>query len=80
MKFSSKNTCSISDANQNFARIAQMADKQGAVVIMKHNTPHYVLLPFKKIETAGLLPGEDLFALSDRLMQENQKVYEALAQ
>ncbi|MDR2477730.1 MAG: type II toxin-antitoxin system Phd/YefM family antitoxin [Treponema sp.] len=79
MKFSSKNICSILDANQNFSRIAQMADQQGAVIIMKHNTPQYVLLPFKKIEKAGLIPDEDLFAISDRLMEENQKVYEALA-
>jgi hypothetical protein len=36
-------------------------------------------MPFKKVEQAESLPDEDLFAISDRLMKENQKVYEALA-
>jgi antitoxin Phd len=79
MKFSSKNICSISEANQNFSRIVRIVDKQGSVVILKNNAPRYVLMPFEKVEQAELLPDEDLFAISDRLMKENQKVYEALA-
>ncbi|GHU50413.1 hypothetical protein FACS1894200_09890 [Spirochaetia bacterium] len=55
MDFSSKNICSISEANQDFSRAARMA------------------------EEAEFIPDEDLLIVSDQLMRENQKVYEALA-
>ena len=42
---------SISEANQNFSRVARMADEQGTVVIMKNNAPRYLLIEFSQAET-----------------------------
>ena len=41
---------SITEANQNFSRVARMADRAGAVVILKNNAPRYVLREFSKLE------------------------------
>ena len=35
---------SITEANQNFSKIAHMVDASGSVVIMKNNAPKYVLI------------------------------------
>ena len=37
---------SISEANQNFTRVARMVDENGSVVIMKNNAPRYLLIEF----------------------------------
>lgn len=44
MNINTGNLVSITEANQNFSRVARMADENGAVVILKNNTPRYCLL------------------------------------
>ena len=39
MQVNIKNLVSITDANQNFSKVARMADENGAAVILKNNTP-----------------------------------------
>jgi antitoxin Phd len=46
MKVSLENIVSISEANQNFSRIARMVDKCGSSVILKNNTPRYVIVEY----------------------------------
>lgn len=41
---------SISEANQNFSRIAKMVDQYGQVIIMKNNVPKYVLTKFEQAD------------------------------
>ena len=40
----------ITEANQNFSRIARMVDEYGQVVIMKNNAPKYVLTEFSQVD------------------------------
>jgi antitoxin Phd len=70
---------SISEANQNFSRVARMADEQGTVVIMKNNAPRYLLIEFSQAETMQAAADEDVLALSSRLIQKNREAYEVLA-
>jgi antitoxin Phd len=70
---------SISEANQNFSRVARMADEQGTVVIMKNNAPRYLLIEFSQAETLQAAADEDVLALSSRLIQKNREAYEVLA-
>ena len=43
MKIDIKNIVSITEANQNFSRVARMADERGSILIMKNNAPRYLL-------------------------------------
>ena len=70
---------SISEANQNFSRVARMADEKGAVVIMKNNAPRYLLIEFSQAEAMQATADEDVLALSSRLIQKNREAYEVLA-
>ena len=46
MKIDTNNIFSISEANQNFSKIAKAVDKNGSVVILKNNKPKYIIQPF----------------------------------
>jgi antitoxin Phd len=40
---------SISEANQNFSKIAKLVDEDKSVVILKNNKPKYILLDFEEL-------------------------------
>ncbi len=70
---------SISEANQNFSRIARMVDEKGSVIIMKNNAPRYLLVEFSQAETMQAASDEDVLAVSARLINRNRQAYEELA-
>ena len=79
MLVNSKAMVSISEANQNFSRVARLADEQGTVVIMKNNVPRYLLIEFSQAEAMQAASDEEALAVSARLMQRNHDAYEVLA-
>lgn len=69
---------SMTEANQNFSKVARLVDEKGSAVIMKNNMPKYLVMDFNKAE-AGIVSSEiDLFELSNRLLQYNTKILEVL--
>jgi antitoxin Phd len=79
MKVNTKNLVSITEANQNFSRVARMVDENGSVVILKNNTPRYLIIEFDKAEKEQLADNEDLMEISKRLIAKNREAYEELA-
>lgn len=80
MNVNTNNLVSITEANQNFSRVARMVDENGAVVIFKNNTPRYLLIEFSNAEEEQLASDEDVLAVSKRLIAKNRKAYEVLAE
>lgn len=70
---------SITEANQNFSRVARTADRAGAVVILKNNAPRYVLLEFSKLEQKLPADSEELSEISRRIMDANSEAYTELS-
>lgn len=79
MLINTENLVSITEANQNFSRVARMVDENGAAVILKNNTPRYVLIEFSQIESEQATADEDILAISKRLMAKNRGAYKKLA-
>lgn len=79
MTVNTKNLVSITEANQNFSRIARLVDENGAVVILKNNVPRYVLVEFSQAEQEQLADDEDVLTVSKRLIAKNRAAYEELA-
>ena len=79
MVVNTKNLVSITEANQNFSRVARLVDENGAAVILKNNVPRYVLLEFRQAEQEQLAEDEDILAVSKRLIAKNRRAYEELA-
>ena len=73
MVINTDNLVSITEANQNFSRVARMVDENGAAVILKNNVPRYVLMEFSQVED------EDILEISKRLISKNKQAYEVLA-
>lgn len=79
MTIDTNNLVSITEANQNFSRVARMVDENGAVVILKNNTPRYLLIELEKAEQEQLAKDSDLSAVSMRMIEKNRIAYEVLA-
>jgi len=79
MNINTDNLVSISEANQNFSRVARIVDEKGSVVILKNNTPRYLLVEFSQAEDLQTMPDEDVLSISRRLMEKNKEAYEVLA-
>ena len=78
MVINTDNLVSITEANQNFSRVARLVDENGAAVILKNNTPRYVLIEFSQLEREQQASDEDVLAISRRLMAKNKEAYEVL--
>ena len=74
-----KNLVSISEANQNFSKVARMVDENGAAVILKNNTPRYVLIDYGKLQDNMEADDEMLEDVATRLLEKHKKAFEELA-
>lgn len=45
-----KNLISITEANQNFSRVARLVDEHGSAVILKNNVPRYLITDLQRAE------------------------------
>ncbi|MCI5556658.1 type II toxin-antitoxin system Phd/YefM family antitoxin [bacterium] len=79
MMINTDNLVSITEANQNFSRVARMVDENGAAVILKNNVPRYILMEFSQLEKEQQAKDEDILEISKRLMSKNKQAYEVLA-
>ena len=80
MKVSTSTLVSISEANQNFSKVARLVDEKGSAVILKNNVPRYLVIEFSQAEKMQEAEDEDVLAISSRLMAQNKEAYEVLAQ
>ena len=79
MNINTKNLVSITDANQNFSKVARLVDENGSVIILKNNVPWYLIMEFSAAEQEQLAADEDVMAISKRLIEKNRQAYEVLA-
>lgn len=79
MMIDTDNLVSITEANQNFSKVARLVDERGSAVILKNNVPRYLVLEFSQVEQLQTCSDEDLMSISARLIAKNQEAYEVLA-
>ena len=79
MNINTKNIVSITEANQNFSKVARLVDENGAAVILKNNVPRYLIVEFSQAEQMQAAEDEDIMQISARLIQQNRAAYEELA-
>ncbi len=70
---------SITEANQNFSKVARLVDEHGTAVILKNNIPRYLVIDFSKAEDDTIASDEDILNISKRLIEQNREAYEVLA-
>lgn len=79
MKINTNSLVSITEANQNFSKVARLVDEKGSAVILKNNNPKYIVLDYSQFDSLKLADDEDISIISKRLMEKNKKAYEELA-
>jgi len=79
MQVNTNTLVSITEANQNFSKVARLVDENGMVVILKNNVPRYLVIEFSQAETEQTMPDEDIMSISKRLIAKNMTAYKELA-
>lgn len=79
MLVDTRNIISMTEANQNFSKVARMVDQAGSAIIIKNNKPRYLIINFEETEEMQMASNEDLKIISERLIKKNRKAYEELA-
>lgn len=67
MTIDTKTLISISEANQNFSKVARLVDEYGSAVILKNNIPRYLVIDFSKAEQETTASDGDVLSISKRL-------------
>jgi len=70
---------SITEANQNFSKVARLVDEHGTAIILKNNVPRYLVIDFSKADEDAAASNEDVLSISKRLIEKNKESYEVLA-
>ena len=79
MNVNTNTMVSISEANQNFSKVARLVDQYGSAVILKNNSPRYLILEFNQADEQLAASDDDVLAVSKKLIARNKEVYEKLA-
>lgn len=79
MNINVDNLVSISEANQNFSRIARLVDERGTAIILKNNAPRYVLLDYSLFQKDVVADDADVDLAASRILQKHIKAFEELA-
>lgn len=70
---------SMTEANQNFSKVARMADKFGEVIIFKNNKPKYKLIDLDLSNDLELTDDEKIDIVAKRVLKEYRAAFEELA-
>lgn len=79
MLIDTKNIISMTEANQNFSKVARLVDDNGSVIILKNNKPRYLIIDFDIPESIQTASKESVSEISKKLIKQNRKAYEELA-
>ena len=79
MNIDTNTIVSMTEANQNFSKVAQLVDKYGSALILKNNAPRYLVIDFQEADSIQNASDDDVSAISQKLLERNRKVYEELA-
>ena len=69
----------ISEANQNFSKVARMVEKSGTVYIFKNNKPKYKLTDIEGDATIEMTDDEKIDFVAARVLREYRRAFEELA-
>ena len=79
MKINTRNLVSITEANQNFSRVAKLVDKNGIAVVLKNNSPKYVILDYSILESDSCANDEDVKNIGSNIIQRYMHAFQELA-
>ena len=79
MNVNTNKIVSISEANQNFSRIARLAEKHGELYIFKNNKPKYKLVDIENDNEIEMTDEEKIDFVAARILKLYRPAFEELA-
>ena len=79
MKIDTNRIVSITEANQNFSKIARLIDNQGEVFVFKNNKPKYKISEVDKDIAFDMTEDEKIDFIAWRILREYKADFEELA-
>ena len=67
------------EANQNFSKVARMAEKKGRVVVFKNNRPKFLVIDLDTEPQIEMTEDEKLDFVAARILREHKAAFQELA-
>lgn len=79
MNINTTDIVTATEANQNFSRVAKMAEKKGKVVIFKNNRPKLLVIDLDTEPQIEMTEDEKLEFVAARILRDHRAAFEELA-
>ena len=79
MMIDTNSIVTATEANQNFSRIAKMAEKKGRVYVFKNNRPKLLVIDLDTEPQIEMSEDEKLEFVASRILREHRAAFEELA-
>ncbi|MDE7372923.1 MAG: type II toxin-antitoxin system Phd/YefM family antitoxin [Clostridia bacterium] len=79
MTINTNQIVSMTEANQNFSKVAKIADQNGKAVIFKNNKPKYVIINIEENPLFELTDDEKIEVAAKRVLTKYRPAFEELA-
>ena len=79
MNIDTNSIVTATEANQNFSRVARLAEKRGKVVVFKNNRPKLLVIDLDTEPQIEMSEDEKLEFVAGRILLEHRAAFEELA-
>jgi len=79
MNIDADNLVSMTEANQNFSKVARLVDEKGTAIILKNNAPRYVLVDYGVLRKNMIAADATVDDVAARILGKHIKAFEELA-
>lgn len=79
MTINTNSIVSATEANQNFSRVARMAEQKGHVVVFKNNKPKLLVIDLDKEPQIEMTEQEKFEFVAARILRQHRSAFEELA-
>lgn len=79
MNIDTNTIVSVSEANQNFSYVTQIAEKNGQAVIFKNNRPKYMLIDLENAPLIDMTDDEKIDFVAARILKKYKPAFQELA-
>lgn len=72
----------MTEANQNFSKVARTVDENGMAVIMKNNKPKYVVVNYEEYDAISAtiqMRKEKINSVAEKILDDNMEAFLELA-
>ncbi len=69
----------MTEANQNFSRVAKLVDENGAAVILKNNASRYIVIEYSKVQKNESADDQMVEDVAKQILAKHAKAFEELS-